>query len=818
MTNIDAQIERERQMKERGKARLKAQIDKALARGDAAETPAGVALARRAIAPLAEAIKAFKVTAFTGKAGRRSTAAKMLDGVDEELAAFVAIRMALAGSIRGYGLSSTARSLASRLEMEIIADAFEEENSALYRAVIRNATSRGLSTSRQAKAVELANTHFGVVKAPRWTTAEKINLGAKLLELVIETTGLLEVTNVKLGRNHTNLQLRLKGGIEEWFKSFNRAATLTKPLYLPTLLPPQPWSTTDAGPYYSPLIRAMSVVTKPFPGQVEALDAADLSTVYAGLNALQETPWRINHRVYEVMKEAWERDLPLGCLPPRDPEVLPEAPEEVVNDVKGGEHRKAWRSQMRAIHERNAAGLSNRFEFNRALSIAEENLEQPAIYFPHRLDFRGRAYAAATTLNPQGSDEVRGLLEFAEGKPLGSRGVFWLGVHGANLFGNDKVSLEEREDWAFKHTVQARQVAEDPLWNLWWTEADKPWSFLAWCFEWAEMYYGEGHANPAGYVSHLPIALDGSCNGIQHFSAMLRDEVGGAAVNLVPSDKPQDIYGRVAERTIERLRHHAELADENAWVAAGWLSYGIDRKTTKRAVMVLPYGGTFKSCVEYVRASVRERLNAGAENPFGDHLPKAEAFLASLVWASIGDVVIAAREAMSWLQAVARVATAAGQGLRWTTPSGFVVTQHYRELANNRIKTKFCGSIVVFQTLDEGDKIDAPKQASAIAPNFVHSLDASAMMLTLSEGRAQGIKSWAMIHDSYGTHAADTDALANILRMAFVKMYEEHDVLTEFRDAVAATLTPEQAAKLPPVPKSGKLDLSAVLEAEYFFA
>ena len=41
--------------------------------------------------------------------------------------------------------------------------------------------------------------------------------------------------------------------------------------------------------------------------------------------------------------------------------------------------------------------------------------------------------------------------------------------------------------------------------------------------------------------------MDGSCNGLQNFSAMLRDEVGGKAVNLIPSDKPQDVYMEVVK-------------------------------------------------------------------------------------------------------------------------------------------------------------------------------------------------------------------------------------------------------------------------------
>ncbi|GFH30236.1 DNA-directed RNA polymerase, partial [Haematococcus lacustris] len=39
---------------------------------------------------------------------------------------------------------------------------------------------------------------------------------------------------------------------------------------------------------------------------------------------------------------------------------------------------------------------------------------------------------------------------------------------------------------------------------------------------------------------------DGSCNGLQHYAALARDSRGAAAVNLVPSDKPQDVYSAVA--------------------------------------------------------------------------------------------------------------------------------------------------------------------------------------------------------------------------------------------------------------------------------
>ncbi|WP_323166737.1 DNA-directed RNA polymerase, partial [Pseudomonas bubulae] len=69
-----------------------------------------------------------------------------------------------------------------------------------------------------------------------------------------------------------------------------------------------------------------------------------------------------------------------------------------------------------------------------------------------------------------------------------------------------------------------------------------PFCFLAFCFEWAGVVEHGGL-----WESALPIAFDGSCSGIQHFSAMLKDERGGRAVNLLPSETVQDIYRLVSD-------------------------------------------------------------------------------------------------------------------------------------------------------------------------------------------------------------------------------------------------------------------------------
>ena len=67
---------------------------------------------------------------------------------------------------------------------------------------------------------------------------------------------------------------------------------------------------------------------------------------------------------------------------------------------------------------------------------------------------------------------------------------------------------------------------------------------------------------------------------------MLRDTIGGKATNLTPEDVPQDIYQMVADVVLKKVK---EDAQHGVPYSKEWVSFGIDRKITKRPVMVVPY-------------------------------------------------------------------------------------------------------------------------------------------------------------------------------------------------------------------------------------
>jgi DNA-directed RNA polymerase len=809
---LTRQIEMEEKALNRGIERFNKGLERARNNDAGHETEAGIFLLKQSIRPCSEAIAKKIAETLAGRAARRAIAVKLLRDVEPDLLAYMTIQniVSALAVYKSRRLSSLAQGIAAGIEVELKMAAFEERSPALYGVIMDRLADRGSTPVHVKRVMNLAANRYGV-EWEGWTVTERLHIGMFLIDAVSPVLDWLEIAHVSVGHNKSAPEARPTQALLDWLKDRNEKLSIIRPALQPMIVPPRPWRGLRGGGYRSDHILKAPVVKRMSKGHRAALEAADLTVVHEALNAIQETRWRVNAQVLGAAGALWAAGAEVAGLPSK--EIL-EVPPKPFDIEENEEARNEWKRSAKAVHEANAAARSGRILTQQIINSAEDLVDEAAIYMPHNLDFRGRVYARPGGLNPQGNDLCRGLLTFAEGKPLGDeRGVGWLAIHGANCFGVDKVSHPERIDWVFSHTDQILAVAEDPIENGWWHDADSPWCFLAFCFEWAG-YCDQGF----DFASSLPIALDGSCNGLQHFSAMLRDPIGGAAVNLIPANQPQDIYGEVAKAVVARLKAIAADPDHpEAWVAQAWVSFGIDRKITKRPVMVLPYGGTQSSCRDYVIQAVREKVMGGKENPFGDELTKNASWLGGQVWASIGEVVVAAKDAMDWLKKMARVATKYDVPLQWETPSGFVAHQAYMETKERRVTTRLHGEITQFALREETAKLDTHKQSGGISPNFVHSLDGAALTLTVVTAKDHGITQFAMIHDSYGTYAADTDLLCDCLKSVFVKVYEE-DTLAKFRDDLLARLPAGAAVDIPPLPKKGNLDLAGVMDSAFFFS
>jgi len=770
--------------------------------------PPGMQMIKAAIEPTAVAINKFIEDGLAGKASRSVGTVRYLDQFsDRKLVAFVTAKVILNHISSASMVGAVAGDIANRLEDCLNFDDLKEQQPGLYKQLIKKIENS--RDERHRHIVLRIQQRYAKITPIKWGRSEKIRLGMNLITLFSEATGLVEVQKFVRGVNDTPHIVVPTAETAKWLENGHARCALMSPMYMPMVQQPRPWTSPFGGGYLTKPMRFPLLKTAN-RNYLEDLKQVAMPVVYRAVNALQETPWAINKAVLHVMKEVWDNGGRLGKLPHRDPAPLPPKTFDLENPDP--EELKAWKRQAAQTYEGNIRAASKRASMSSKLWMAEkfENIE--AFYYVHNLDWRGRAYPVSTFLNPQGSDSDKSLLLFAEGKALGDNGARWLAIHGANTFGIDKVTFDERVQWVIDHQDQILEAAINPLdGSRWWADADSPYMFLAFCYEWLAltMHTDLGKAQE-DFISHLPCSWDGACNGLQNFSALLRDEVGGAAVGLVPSDKPSDIYSEVAKAANELMQKDAEDGSSLGLKWAGRMT----RKLSKPNTMTTPYGATKRGMAGQID-DVFKKMKADG-NPVEAGIYDCQ-YLADSNYKAIGKVVVAAHVAMDWLKEAAKVAASNGLPVFWTTPSGLLVLQSYREQIGKRLDFEVAGKRVQLMLKNEGDKLDGRKQSAGISPNFIHSLDAAHMMRTINYSLDAGVSAFAFVHDSYGSHAGAAEDLRDCLRQAFVDQYSG-EVLADFRAQLVEQLPPELAEKLPELPPMGTLDLTGVLTSEYFFA
>lgn len=811
-----SQEEIELRMYHGGIKRAETMMARAEEKGRAHQNPYSKEIMREFVLPIADAIRAD--LAPNGKRGVRAAHIQLLAALDADAVAFIAVRCALNACMdprHPANDRTVPYKIGAAVHSELVLVQIEKANPELYFTLTRDLARRLSKDERHRLNVMRTQAKAAGIEWVDWPVGAREQVGTYLLGLVL-AAGLVELgerpprAGVKMVPRTVTLSREVIASIDQ-IKSY---VAITSPTYGPCVEPPRPWTSAFDGGFHTQELRRAHRCLVATTGSARHLYRdVDMPIVLDAVNALQNTKWRINTQLLDLVLECARNGIGTEEIvsmiePPKPPPpawLTPEFDKDSMTDEQAVAF-KAWKRAMTDWHTtRKLAGVRYG-RFYAATRAADMFREYPALYFVYFADSRGRLYPMTYGVNPQGSDLQKALLHFSDGKPLDSeQALRWFHIHGANKWGFDKATLPERFMWVHERREWLLHIAADPINNREWTEADSPLQFLAWLLEYAAWVN-----DPESFVSRIPVSMDGSCNGLQNLSAMLRDEVGGKATNLTDNDTMEDIYRRVAEAALSRLENARYDSTEEENCRLKWLSHGVSRSVVKRSVMTTPYGVTLRSATEYV---IEDYLKH-TETPFDrTEFRLAAKVLMDHAWPAIGDVVVKGRQAMDWLKASARTIIKKLDPeqeplIHWVSPSGFPAVQAYFEAEVHRIRTRLLGEEKI-KVLSETDSPDLNRHCSGLAPNFVHSMDAAHLHRVASAARSAGIDALAMIHDDYGTHAADSQALYDIIRDEFVRMYVEHDPIAEFA---------ERYPFLSPPPEKGNLDITEVLRSKFFFS
>jgi len=734
--------------------------------------------------------------------------------------------------------------------------------------------------------------------------------------------------------------------------------------YKPMVCPPRDWSSLDNGGFLEGeeidkrfkllFIKTHTPIERKFVKKYAKIP----NEIFSAVNRLQKVGYKINKDMIEVLDYFYKQIPKEFKKYPKSAKIILENLEnintklELVEFISKGvietfkdEVRKKSRYKLNEekIKETYAEFVKRLFKYKdlkfrdillelaklddflkpfRVLVDEYKNYDE--FFYVWLADFRGRLYTAQSVLQPQGSDLVKSFLLFSQSQKLNENGVKWFKIHGANLYGEvDKAPYEDRIRWVEENEdkiLSSVNFKEETFWQ----EADEPFEFLAFCFE-----YKRYKENPNNFETSIPVAIDGSNNGIQHISTFMQDINAAKKVNVLPTEKVEDIYKEVA-KTFKKLleedfeefkRENKDLVEVNGYKIAfkieekevilienlfnEWIEFlekhsfeeliknlttktfnkkykitveeqkkslkelksisdkigfglvdilkqklstltaeknkkglfvikekkevldsrslipyildKVDRSFVKKPVMIDSYGAGIASKSDKFKEMLEEILNLDE-----DYIFRFATYLASKVDKAINIEITCSDVYQQFMKNIISKYFEKNKNAKffsYETPLGFRVLQMEFKTTNTYIKLDKYKIKVSLIT----DAINLKEHKNGIAPNYVHSLDATHLYMTLNRFD----KPIRVIHDSYATLPNDVDELFNILKEEFVKLYSK-DVFREFvfsvldKDSIEEIVSKKKIFSKYAVDLIPKIDkefpLKDILKSKYMFS
>jgi DNA-directed RNA polymerase len=728
-------------------------------------------------------------------------------------------------NMSGHTNTAIFKSIADRVLLQIVYETLKHHEKGLVSWIDNHYEdgARGHSiTILRKKAKEYTKT--------RWSKRESMYVGSLFGGLALKHCDEIEQCKVYTSNHQVAHGMEVNKDVREAIEAAHSDMAVLSPAYLPMICPPLDWTSVWSGGYLmgndkfsciSPLVKESSRRED----DDERINRLGLHL--PAINHLQQTRWASNMYIVDLCEEIDINEAQVGQALGTIPLDLPNRAHVDWDDP---DSKGAWCMEARTIHEHNRRSVGKRTLFYQLKATAKKlDRKYKQYYFAWQMDFRGRFYPHFCGMDPQGDKLNKAYLKFAQPQPLGKDGMHSLTIHLANAMGFDKQDLPTRKRMVHDNEDRIRAWVRDPLSNPEWTEEDGPY-LLAAAEEWCRANDSD---NPEAFLSHIPVAIDGKCNGLQHLSALARDPVGAHATCLSPDDIPQDIYMMVKGKVDEHIKdtitqaNYDQLSSElppkiqegdavclsvedrikrkreqDFYAALNWRDK-TSRKLVKRGAMTWAYGVTRQGIMDQL-------ISDGFLKDIEGNLKVNAAYMRDAIYWGVNNVVVSAREVMEWLQSIAKIAAQDGRALRWTNPAGMVITQEY--LKQDRYFIETVTGRFSFSGSKKNKELLQRKQINGIAPNFVHSIDSAHMANVVLRLKDEGVQDMHMVHDSYAVHACHTPLLHRVVREEFVKIHERN-LLQEFKDEVEDDL----GIELPPYPEQGEWDVREVLRSPYAF-
>jgi DNA-directed RNA polymerase len=622
-------------------------------------------------------------------------------------------------------------------------------------------------------------------------------LGTRLfVELLIQADLIHE--EIIINRTEKNRQFKILSLNKNILELFGNNRIHVVPLKLPMIVEPKPYTSKELGGF---LLNGVENTESLLIDKANYKESSTIkeNIIYSMVNNMSKTPYRVNKEVLDFIQI---HGIKYGLIE----DVTKYHEFEFIKRTKRQDTvYRSYRSKL--ILEKNILGVANTY-----LNVS--------MYFPLRLDQRGRIYCEPLYFNYQSTELAKALISFAKPGIIHRKDkltIDYLKSYGANCYGNglDKKSYSKRVDWFNKNIEDVLDYKNGILL----TKAKNKCLFLAFCMEYVRFTHFL-EQDSLEFQTYLPIQLDATCNGFQHLALLSNETKMFKELNISKTSKkddPKDFYTFMINALNIMFKDKSEsldVTDDDRESYLRLIAFPWNRKYIKYAIMTWPYNATLTTIVKYIKDTLKvcdftEEEYEIVKNNINYKKNKQTELITNVVhWYGLPTQSIPKRllndrdifllgnaikdiitkyfpkiiKLSDYLLNVASICASLGIPITWSLPNGLHIKQSYLATKTATIKPfTFIKSSFKLRITDKNN-FDISKQKTALMPNLIHSLDSTSLSLLYDRFfySHKPFVNFYAIHDCFTTTCDKVESLINLLKIVYLNLYTEDTYLRKF--------------------------------------
>ena len=361
---------------------------------------------------------------------RSGIAAPYLRAIRPEIAALITLRVVCDTISTPRTLTSLANAIGERIEDEARFTAIDRD---ILRKIMLSVKHKSDYAHKHIAATKYANNDYNDGWADWSRAAEdgtkiRIHVGIFCLDALLAVTNLVTLTTVRSGSKTTNKIIPTQETLK-WIRQQHSELLELYPEHEPMICPPKPWTDFRTGGYLTNHIPQLPFVRTHWKQHRDLLrqpeTVAQMSEVYAAVNAIQATAWRINPTVLATLRHYYDNHIAAAGLPYREEIEPPDAPLRSRNRTRRPapllrprpQSPRTLEKTQKRWHETLAANRSRAELIGRTLATAENSQTTPPSTSPTTATSAGVSTQFPKTSTPRAATVPKASSNTPKAKP-----------------------------------------------------------------------------------------------------------------------------------------------------------------------------------------------------------------------------------------------------------------------------------------------------------------------------------------------------------------------------------------------------------------